>query len=79
MNKKEKSRGVKYDGKSRVSNDTYRKRWNEIFKKGVVGKEVKVKDAHAWFKTMDCGPRHLDEEEKAKEKILKEIADRNGF
>jgi hypothetical protein len=23
----------KWDGKSRVSNDTYRKRWDEIFKK----------------------------------------------
>ena len=28
-----KERGRKWDGKSRVSNDTYRKRWNEIFKK----------------------------------------------
>jgi len=84
MNKKEKSRGVKYDGKSRVSNDLYRKNWNEIFKKGVVGKEVKVKDLHPWFKTTDCSARHLDEQEKTKEelekeKILKEIADRNGF
>ncbi len=84
MNKKEKSRGTKYDGKSRVSTDLYRKNYDEIFKKGVVGKEVKVKDVHAWFKTMDCGPRHLDEQEKTKEelekeKILKEIADRNGF
>ena len=25
------SRGRKWDGKSRVSNDLYRKRWNEIF------------------------------------------------
>ena len=28
-----KERGRKWDGKSRVSNDTYRKRYNEIFKK----------------------------------------------
>ncbi len=80
MNKKEKSRGVKYDGKSRVSNDLYRKNWNEIFKKGVVGKEVKVKDVHAWFKTMDCGPRHLDEQEEYKaDEDLQKILDRNGF
>ena len=26
-----KSKKPKWDGKSRVSNDTYRKRWNEIF------------------------------------------------
>ena len=31
MNKKDKGR--KWDGKSRVSTDLYRKRWNEIFKK----------------------------------------------
>ena len=26
-------RKPKWDGRSRVSNDTYRKRWDEIFKK----------------------------------------------
>ena len=31
MSKKEKGR--KWDGKSRVSTDLYRKRWDEIFKK----------------------------------------------
>ena len=29
----DKSRGKKWDGKSRVSNDLYRKRFDEIFKK----------------------------------------------
>ena len=33
MTKENKSQGVKWDGKSRVSNDLYRKRYNEIFKK----------------------------------------------
>jgi len=28
-----KGKGRQWDGKSRVSNDNYRKRWNEIFKK----------------------------------------------
>ncbi len=80
MNKKEKSRGVKYDGKSRVSNDLYRKNWNEIFKKGVVGKEVKIKDVHPWFKTTDCSARHLDEQEEYKaDEDLQKILDRNGF
>ena len=31
MAKDSKSQKPKWDGKSRVSNDTYRKRWNEIF------------------------------------------------
>jgi len=29
----EKEKGRQWDGKSRISNDTYRQRWNEIFKK----------------------------------------------
>ena len=28
-----KEKGRKYDGRSRPSNDLYKKRWNEIFKK----------------------------------------------
>ena len=28
-----KNKGRKWDGKSRVSNDQYRKRWDDIFKK----------------------------------------------
>ena len=28
-----KENGRKWDGKSRISNDNYRKRWNEIFNK----------------------------------------------
>ena len=28
----QKQTGRKWDGKSRISNDIYRKRWNEIFK-----------------------------------------------
>ena len=37
-------KGTKWDGKSRVSNDLYRKNWNEIFKKGIVGKDVTLKE-----------------------------------
>ena len=29
--------GAKFDGKSRVSNDTYRKNWDKIFKKNLEG------------------------------------------
>ena len=33
MEKKSKQKGSKWDGKSRVSTDLYRNRWNEIFGK----------------------------------------------
>ena len=38
-------KGSKFDGKSRVSNDKYRKNWNEIFNKkgGVVNTEESFK------------------------------------
>ena len=36
MKNKLRPRGRKYDGKSRVSNDLYRKNWDEIFKKRVM-------------------------------------------
>ena len=62
-----KPKGRKWDGKSRVSTDLYRKNYDEIFKKNpedpfkkevVVDDKVKVKDL---------------------KKLLKEIDDRNGF
>ena len=34
-----KEKGRQWDGKSRISNDTYRKRWEEIFKKEKSEKE----------------------------------------
>ena len=47
---------MKWDGKSRVSTDLYRKRWDEIFKK-----------------------KTKKENLNATQKLLEEIADRNGF
>ena len=35
-------KGRKWDGKSRVSNDTYRERWNDIFNKNPMAKEVRT-------------------------------------
>ena len=39
----EKNKKFKYDGRSRPTDDTYRKRWKEIFGK-VVNTETTVKD-----------------------------------
>ena len=38
----EKEKGRKWDGKSRVSTDLYRKRWDEIFKKKTKKEKVKL-------------------------------------
>ena len=58
--------GAKFDGKSRVSNETYRKNWNEIFKK----KSHLKKD---WWNYMECAPApekdFLEEAEKEKKEL----------
>tara|TARA_A100000172_G_scaffold39917_2_gene24323 strand:+ start:761 stop:925 length:165 start_codon:yes stop_codon:yes gene_type:complete len=43
-----KEKGKRHDGKSRVSNDLYRKRWDEIF-----GKPKDVVITEASFKSRD--------------------------
>jgi len=58
-----KAKGIKWDGKSRVSNELYRKRYNEIFKKIPDPFDVNVEEDKS---------KITDEE-------LKKIEDRNGF
>tara|TARA_R100000734_G_C3281803_1_gene75259 strand:- start:147 stop:326 length:180 start_codon:yes stop_codon:yes gene_type:complete len=53
----------KWDGRSRVSNDVYRKRFDEIF-----GKKEK-----------DPFDTEVKEDKKINDEELKKIADRNGF
>ncbi len=67
-----KDRGRKWDGKSRVSNDTYRKNFNDIFKKTedpFKKEQDELKESYEQSK--------LNKEEREKE--LKELSDRNGF
>ena len=44
MTEKKKRKGRQWDGKSRLSNDLYRKNFDEIFKKGIVNKETTLQD-----------------------------------
>ena len=60
-----KSKGRKWDGKSRVSNDLYRKNYDDIFKKEQDG----LKESYEQSK----------KNKKEREELLKEIEDRNGF
>ena len=71
-----KDRGRKWDGKSRVSNDTYRKNWDEIFKKRVMeGEDPFVKEQNELKESYKQSKRA----KKEREDILKEIEERNGF
>ena len=71
-----KPKGRKFDGKSRVSNDLYRKNWDEIFKKKVMEGEDPFKKEQDELKE-SYEQSKLNKEER--EKLLKEIEDRNGF
>ena len=61
-----KDKGKKCDGKSRVSNDLYRKNFDEIFGKK---EQDELKESYEQSKKA----------KKEREELLKEIAERNGF
>ena len=68
-----KDKGRKWDGKSRVSNDLYRKNYDEIFKKNPEDPFKKEQDElNESYKQSK-----LNKEER--EKLLKELDARNGF
>ena len=76
MKNKLRPRGRKYDGKSRVSNDLYRKNWDEIFKKRVIeGEDPFMKEQNELNESYKQSKRA----KKEREKLLKKLADRNGF
>ena len=71
-----KPKGRKYDGKSRVSNDLYRKNWDEIFKKKVMEGEDPFKKEQD---ELNESYKQSKLNKKEREELLKKIADRNGF
>ena len=76
MKNKLRPRGRKYDGKSRVSNDLYRKNWDEIFKKRVMeGEDPFMKEQNELKESYEQSKLN----KKEREELLKKIADRNGF
>ena len=73
-----KSKGTKWDGKSRVSNDLYRKRFNEIFKKEQDELNESYKQSIRNKKERDPFDKEVKEESISDEEF-KKIEDRNGF
>ena len=90
MKNKLRPRGRKYDGKSRVSTDLYRKNWDEIFKKRVMeGEDPFMKEQNELNESYQQSLRNKNERDPFKKEVketkpidkkeLKEIMDRNGF
>ena len=71
-----KDKGRKWDGKSRVSNDLYRKNFDEIFKKRVMeGKDPFMKEQDELKESYEQSKKA----KKEREKLLKKLEERNGF
>jgi ribonucleotide reductase alpha subunit len=76
MTSRSKDKGRKWDGKSRVSNDLYRKNFDEIFKKRVMeGKDPFMKEQDELKESYEQSKKA----KKEREKLLKELEERNGF
>ena len=76
MKNKLRPKGRKFDGKSRVSNDLYRKNWDEIFKKKVMeGEDPFQKEQKELKESYEQSKLN----KKEREKLLKELDERNGF
>ena len=73
-----KTRGTKWDGKSRVSNDLYRKNFNDIFKKEQDELNESYKQSIKNKKERDPFDKKVKEEPLSDEQ-MKKIEDRNGF
>ncbi len=73
-----KSKGTKWDGKSRVSNDLYRKNFNDIFKKEQDELNESYKQSIKNKKERDPFDKKVKEEPLSDEQ-MKKIEDRNGF
>jgi polyhydroxyalkanoate synthesis regulator phasin len=61
MKNKLRDKMLKFDGKSRVSNDLYRKNYDEIFKKGVISNEITLGDVKDFYEETQKEKKELEE------------------
>jgi hypothetical protein len=73
--------GAKFDGKSRVSNDTYRKNWNEIFKKNLEGSVINVEESFTskdFYEETQKEKQELEESYKESRRQTNERKEKDG-
>ena len=67
-----KDKGRKWDGRSRPSNDLYKKNYDEIFKKGIIGKDTTLGDVKDFFEESEKEKKKLEESYKESVRQTKE-------
>ena len=70
--------GAKFDGKSRVSNETYRKNYDKIFKKGVIGKETTLGDVKDFLDQAEREKKELEESYQESRRQTNERKEKDG-
>ena len=67
---------LKFDGKSRVSTENYRKNWNEIFKKNLEGTVINIGESFSSDDFLDQAEREKKELEESYQESLRQTKER---
>ena len=73
--------GAKFDGKSRVSNDTYRKNWDKIFKKNLEGSVINLEESFTskdFYEETQKEKKELEESYKESQRQTNERKEKDG-
>ena len=73
--------GAKFDGKSRVSNDLYRKNWDKIFKKNLEGTVINIETSFTskdFYEETQKEKKELEESYKESTRQTKERKEKDG-
>ena len=73
--------GAKFDGKSRVSNDTYRKNYDKIFKKNLEGSVVNLEESFTskdFYEETQKEKQELEESYKESRRQTNERKEKDG-
>tara|TARA_R110002051_G_scaffold57798_1_gene106779 strand:- start:441 stop:689 length:249 start_codon:yes stop_codon:yes gene_type:complete len=81
MKNKLREKMLKFDGKSRVSNDSYRKNYDEIFKKNLEGTVINIETSFTskdFYEETQKEKKELEESYKESTRQTKERKEKDG-